>query len=62
MKILLIEDDIATIEVIRLCTQIHCPESEMVSASQGDLTPPLVSSGIRVRPTISILRGSQVIQ
>ena len=27
-----------------------------------DLTPPLVSSGIRVRPTISILRGSQVIQ
>jgi DNA-binding response OmpR family regulator len=35
MKILLIEDDIATIEVIRLCTQIHCPESEMVPASQG---------------------------
>ena len=32
---MLIEDDAATVETIRLCTQIYYPESEVVSSSQG---------------------------
>ena len=35
MKVLLIEDDSATVEAIRLCFEIHRPGSIMVAATKG---------------------------
>jgi two-component system, OmpR family, KDP operon response regulator KdpE len=35
MKLLLIEDDLATVESIDLCLEVNDPESKMVSTSKG---------------------------
>jgi len=35
LKVLLIEDDSATVEVIRLCFEIHRPDTVMVAAAKG---------------------------
>jgi|WetSurMetagenome_2_1015567.scaffolds.fasta_scaffold835983_1 two-component system, OmpR family, KDP operon response regulator KdpE len=35
MKLLLIEDDLATVESINLCLEVNDPESIMVSTSKG---------------------------
>jgi DNA-binding response OmpR family regulator len=35
MKLLLIEDDLATVESINLCLEVNDPESKMASTSKG---------------------------
>jgi two-component system, OmpR family, KDP operon response regulator KdpE len=35
MKLLLIEDDLATVESIELCLEVNDPESKVVSTSKG---------------------------
>jgi len=35
LKVLLIEDDSATVEAIRLCFEIHRPDAMMVAAAKG---------------------------